>query len=325
MTVTISGSIVKRIGIFISFIVIAGSLCGYILYNKDKNAVPKGFVTGNGRIEATEVDIATKYPGRLAQVLVKEGDWVEKDQIVAKMDTIALEAQLMQAEAEIQRAREARKTAISRVTESETRLDLAYRELERSQRLMAKGFVTRQKYDYDQTTFESFEAQNAAARAMVGEAGAAVSSAGASAHRLRAEINECTLRSPLKGQVTSRFAEPGAVLGAGGKILTIIDPQNMFMNIYVPAGAAGNIISGSEARVFPDAFAGSHIPATVTYIAEKAQFTPREVEAAEERQKLVFRVKVHLRNQEDKRLKPGLPGVTYVRVDPLASWPDIVR
>jgi HlyD family secretion protein len=325
MTFTINVRLMKKIGSIAALIIIIGALCGYISYSKDRNAAPKGFVMGNGRVEATEIDIATKYPGSLCQVLVREGDKVKADQVVAKMDTSTLEAQLMQAEAEIQRARQARKTAISRVRESESRLDLAYRELERSQRLVAKGFITRQKYDYDQTATESFEAQNAAASAMVGEAGAAVESASALAKRLRAEINDCILKSPRNGQVMSRLAEPGAVLGAGGKILTIIDREDMYMNVFLPANAAGTITVGSDARVVPDAFPNENIPAKVTFISEKAQFTPREVEATEERQKLVFRVKVHLLSGEDKRLKPGLPGITYVRVDPAASWSGITR
>ena len=109
------GKVIKKSVTIVVLVLLAGTLAFYLYINKDKNAVPQGFVMGNGRLEATEVDIATKLAGRLTEVLAKEGDFVDKNQIVAKIDTSTLQALLKQAEAEVKRAKQARETALSRV------------------------------------------------------------------------------------------------------------------------------------------------------------------------------------------------------------------
>jgi HlyD family secretion protein len=293
----------------------------YVLYHKDKNAVPPGFVMGNGRIEATEIDIATKQSGRLAAVLVKEGDFVRANQILARMDTATLEAQLRQAQAEVRRAEEARQSALAKVEESQGKVALAGKELERSGRLLAKGFATPQRFDHDQTTKRSADAEYASDKARVGEAGAAIGAAIARTEYLQAEIDDCLLKSPVKGRVLLRLAEPGEILPPGGKVLTVIDPEEMFMTIFLPEKEAGNLSIGAEARVIPDAFPDHPLRAKVAFVSAKAQFTPKEVETAEERQKLTFRVKIRLETNRDSRLKPGLPGTSWVRLDPRAKWP----
>ncbi len=300
---------------------LAAALAYVLLRNGNVKTVPPGFATGNGRVESTEIDIATKQPGRLAEVLVREGDVVRARQLLARMDTEPLEAQLRQAEAEVRRAEEARKSALAKVDESRSRAALAGRELERSERLLAKGISTRQRYEHDQTAQQGAEAEYAAARARVAEAEAAIAAAVARTDYLKAEIADASLRSPVAGRVLARLAEPGEILPAGGKVLTVIDPTDMFMTIFLAEREAGGLVLGAEARVVPDAFPDRPLPARVAFVSAKAQFTPKEVETPEERQKLAFRVKVRLDPHRDARLKPGLPGVAWVRLDPRAAWP----
>ena len=317
--------VIKKSVIVMVLVLLAGILIFYLYINKDKNAVPQGFVMGNGRLEATEVDIATKLAGRLTEVLVKEGDFVDKDQIVAKIDASTLQALLKQAEAEVKRAKQARETALSRVEGIRVKRDLALKELERSKTLFAKNIFTQQEHDRNQTVKETYDAEYAAAKSLIVETEGAIESAVAQTERLKTEINDCILRSPIKGQVLSRLAEPGEVLPNGGKVLTIIDNTDIYMNVYLSEQYAGIIPLSGDAKVVLDAIPDRQFLARVAYVSEKAQFTPKEVETTEERQKLVFRVKIRFQEFNDPRLKPGMPGVAYIRLNPSAKWTELFK
>ncbi|MGA3279554.1 MAG: HlyD family efflux transporter periplasmic adaptor subunit [Smithella sp.] len=319
------GKVLKKSAAILVLVLLAGALVFYLYTNKDKNAIPKGFVMGNGRLEATEVDVAAKLAGRLTEVLAKEGDLCNKNQIVARIDTSTLQAQLKQAEAEVKRAKQARETGLSRVESIRLKLVLAVKELDRSNKLFAKGIFTQQQLDRDQTVKQSYEAEYAAAKSSITEADNAIESALAQTEILKSEINDCVLKSPIKGPVLSRLAEPGEVMPNGGKVLTILDPTDIHMNVYLSEQYAGVIPLGGDARVVLDAIPDKQFPATVAYVSEKAQFTPKEVEATEEREKLVFRVKVSLQEFDDPRLKPGMPGVAYIRLNPSAKWTELFK
>jgi len=315
----------KRVIAIGVFVILVGVLCFHIFFNKDKNAVPQGFVKANGRLEATEVDIATKLSGRLSEVLVKEGDFVDKNQIVAKMDTTTLEAQLRQAEAEVKRVKQVRLTTLSKVEGIRLKTILAGKELKRSNNLYAQGIATQQQYDRDQTAKQALDAEYAASQSSVAESDAAIAAAIAQTERLKADIDDSMLKSPIKGPVLTRLAEPGEVLPNGGKVLTIVDPTDVYMNVYLSEYVAGEIPLGAESKVLLDSIPDKPFLAKVAYVSEKAQFTPKEVEATEERQKLVFRLTVSLQDYSDPRLKPGMPGVAFIRLNPSVKWPDLFK
>src|SRR5208283_4403912 len=184
------GKVLKKSAAILVLVLLAGALVFYLYTNKDKNAIPKGFVMSNGRLEGTEVDIAAKLAGRLTEVLAKEGDLVDKNQIVAKIDTSTLHALLKQAEAEVKRAKQARKTALSRVEGIRLKMELAVKELERSNNLFAKGIFTQQQLDRDQTVKQTYDAEYAAAKSSIAEAEDAIESAVAQTERLKTEIND---------------------------------------------------------------------------------------------------------------------------------------
>jgi HlyD family secretion protein len=319
-----NNNLLKKAAMLAIVVVLLGAL-GFRLFNgTGKAALPEGIATGNGRIEATEVDIATGLPGRLYDVLVKEGDTVKENQILATMDVSTLKAMLKQAEADVKRAREALRTAQAKVVESRNKVSLASKELERSRNLFTKGISTQQQLDRDQTMKNAAAAEYEGLNAKVAEARAAIEGATAQVERLKTEIDDCVLRTYVNGRVQTRLAEPGEVLPAGGKVLTVIALDDIYMNVFLPEKAAGMVAIGAEAKVVPDALPGRAFPAKVTFVAEKAQFTPKEVEATEERQKLVFRVKVRIEGNADPRLKPGMPAVAYIRMDSKANWPENV-
>ena len=372
--------------------------------------LPGGFASGNGRVEATEYDIATKRPGRIATVAVREGDMVQPGQVLASMDTRDLEADLREAEAQAGQAREDRRRALAAITQRESEvqsavagiaqrqsdrrradaavaqrqsgvekaqasivqreseLALAEKELRRSQSLFDSSLIARQKLDEDLTRKETAvaalaqeraaakvadgalleaqaqlqmadaglvqqEAQRAAAGAALTAARidvdyreAAIAAAAARIERIRADVTDSTLITPIRGRVLYRVAEPGEVLPAGGKVVTVLELSDVYMTIFLPTEEAGRTVIGAEGRIVLDAAPHLVIPAAVSFVAPRAQFTPKEVETRTEREKLMFRVKVRidpdLLAKNVEKVKTGLPGVAYVRLDPNAEWPE---
>ncbi len=287
--------------------------------------LPPGFAMGNGRIEATEIDIATKLPGRITEVLAKEGDTVQAGQIVARMDTQTLAAELRQAEAQVRQAHDAKATAAAVVAQRVGELTFAENELRRSQQLAAKGFISAEKVDSDRTKVLTAKAVLVATRSQLTEAQSAIEAAVATAERVKADIEDSALKAPRGGRVQYRLAEPGEVMPAGGKLLSLLDLTDVYMTLFLPETLAGRVAIGAQARIVLDAAAQYVIPATVSYVAPEAQFTPKTVETATERQKLALRVKAQidpeLLRKYEPQVKTGLPGVAYVRLDAGADWP----
>ncbi|VVO92886.1 hypothetical protein PS876_02395 [Pseudomonas fluorescens] len=311
-----------------SSLLFAGSLIALLLaaggfgyWKSLSSRLPEGLSAGNGRLEATEVQIASKTPGRLAEVLVDEGDKVTKGQLLARMDTRTLEAQRNQAEAEVLRARENLNAAQANVQLRQSELLLAQQELGRSQSLFKHGFVSAQAIDQLQSRMGTGNAAVTAARAQVSAVSAGIGAAQAQVAQLTSEIDDSSLRAPIDGVIQLRMAEPGEVLGAGGRVLLLIDPNDQYMNLYLSASVAGRLAVGDEARVLLDALPEKPLPAKISFVAGKSQFTPKEVETRDERQKLVFRVKLRLTQPSAvPQAKPGMPGAGYVRTAPIA-WP----
>ena len=303
--------------------VVAGG--AYYIYQHRPAGLPAGFASGNGRLEATEVDVATKIAGRLAELGPREGDWVEAGAVVGRLDADDLRAQLKVAEAQVVQAQKAVDETRAGVRKSKADATLAGKTLKRSEELVGRGFISRNKLDSDQTGMEGAMAGMAQAQSRVAEADAAVAAAKARVESLRATLNDTSLKAPINGRVLYRLAEAGEVLAAGGKALTLVDLSDMYMTVYLPTDKAGQVALGAEARIVLDALPGQAIPATVSFVAPKAQFTPREVETRSEREKLMFRIKLRadpawLAAHRDLA-KGGMPGVAYVRLDANAAWP----
>jgi HlyD family secretion protein len=291
-----------------------------------ENEVPEGFTATNGRVEATKVYITTKYQGRIEDVLVREGDTIEEGQVLARMDTRTLKAQLRQAEAQIQRAKDTKATAVATVAQREAELDFWKSELAREKRLIGTGSTSQLVYDGVYAKRRAGEAALEVAKSQVVEAQAAIEAATADAERLRVDIDDGILVSPRRGRVQYRLAEPGEVLGPGGRVLDTIDLTDVYMLFYLPEAEAGKVTIGAEARLIFDALPDAVIPATVYFVAPEAQFTPKTVETRKERQKLAFQVRARidpaLLRKYEPYVKVGLPGMVYVRLDPAAAWPE---
>lgn len=329
----------------------AGGYYAWKALNGD--GLPEDIAKGNGRIEAVEIDISTKSPGRIREILADEGDFVQANDILARMDTDQLESQRKQAEAQLRRAeigietarslvtqREAEHTAAeATVAQREAQLDAAQRRLARSQQLTQSRTVSQQVLDDDRATAQgaeaavgaakaqlaATEAAIGAAKAQVVDAEASVEAARAAIATIEADINDATLRAPKPGRVQYRVAQPGEVLSAGGRVLNLVDVSDVYMTFFLPTAQAGRVAMGADARIVLDAAPQYVIPAKISFVADVAQFTPKTVETEEERQKLMFRVKAkipqELLQKYIQQVKTGLPGMAYVKLDPNAEWP----
>ena len=312
-----------------------------------------GLASGNGRIEATEIDIATKIAGRIQEILVNEGDFVTEGQVLARIQSESLEAQLAEAQAQHRQAENAVSSAVAQVAARESEKVaaaavvvqreselIAYKlRLQRSETLAARGALAAQTLDDDRATVKSSEAAISAAQAQVAAAEAAiqaakaqvsgakstVEAAAATVARVRSDINDCTLKSPRGGRVQYRIAQAGEVLGVGGKVLNLVDLGDVYMTFFLPETVVGRVAMDSDVRLVLDAAPQYVIPARVSYVASVAQFTPKTVETASERQKLMFRVKAQidpgLLQKHLKQVKTGLPGVAWLKLDPQIAWP----
>jgi HlyD family secretion protein len=337
----------------IALIVLAGVIAFYAWKTLRPNGLPEGFAGSNGRIEATEINVAAKMSGRIKEILVNEGDFVTAGEVLAVMDTAVLEAQLREAEAQLERAKIGIETAQDQVTQRKAEkstaeavvaqrkaeFSAAQKRLSRTEKLAERGIVPAQKLDDDRAELQRARAAVSAANAQVAAADAAISSARsqtvaskseaeamrATIQRIKADIDDSTLRSPRDGRVQYRVAQPGEVLNAGGIVLNLVDLSDVYMTFFLPTEDAGRVKLGAEAHIILDAAPQYVIPAKITFVADVAQFTPKSVETAEERQKLMFRLKAQippsLLRKHIEDVKTGLPGMAYVKIDPNAEWP----
>ncbi len=316
--------------------------------------LPEGLASGNGRIEATEIDVDAKIAGRIADILVDEGDFVRAGQVLVHMDTKTLEAQRREAEAQLERAtigvdtaeavvkqREAQRTAASAQIDARVALlDAASARLARVEPMASQNFETKQALDdaraaknaaaaavaEGQANLAAAEAAISAAKAQVVDAKAAVVAAKATIERIVADIDDSSLKTPRDGRVQYKVSEVGEVLPAGGRVLNLVDLNDVYMTFYLPTKQAGESAIGAEARIVLDAFPDYVLPASITYVANVAQFTPKTVETEAERQKLMFRLKANLPpdllRKYHQMVKTGLPGMAYVKLDSTAQWPE---
>jgi len=298
----------------------------YIWLQQTRSSLPEGIAQSNGRIEAEQVQVATKLAGRVVEIRADEGDMVEAGAVLARMDDAELQAQLRGAKAQADRALHAKMQVESTIAQRKSERALAQQEYQRALILHDKGYFPTEKLDQRRSELNVAEAGYDAALASHDDATAAIEVAQAEIGRIESLIADTVLKAPVSGRVQYRLAQPGEVLAAGAPVLTLLDLTDVYMTVFLPASAAGPLALGSEARLILDPVPQYVIPATVSFVAGEAQFTPKSVETAEERDKLMFRVKLNiapaLLKQYEKQVKTGVRGVAYVRVRQEAAWPD---
>jgi HlyD family secretion protein len=233
------------------------------------------------------------------------------------MDTRELEAQLARSQADVASAESRVEEVRALIAQREAELALAEEEFLRTEQLAERGVTSQAVADQQKTAQASALATLKAATAQLHTAERSVEAAAALVRLYEAQIADATLVAPVMGRVLYRLAQPGEVLGGGGRVVTVLDLSNVYMEVFLPADEAMLTAIGAEARVRLDSIPYA-IPAFVSFVSPEAQFTPRTVETAEERADLMFRVKVRVPEelvmQNIDMVRTGLRGMAYVRL-----------
>ena len=332
-------------------------LVAYLIWKNMSKSDTDALVSGNGRIEATEINISSKLSGQLEEILVQEGDFIEPGQVLARIKVSALEAQLREVQAQQRQAQDGIATAEAQVAmrisekaaaeamvqQRETELVAAKNRLARTEILAKEGASSRQQLDDERADVKRVAAVLSAAKAQVDSAQSAIVAARsqvsgahsqvdaikATIERINFDLDDAQLKAPLKARVQFLVAQPGEMIAAGGRVLNLIDLSDVYMTFFLPETVAGRIAMGTEVRIVLDAAKNVVIPARVSFVADTAQFTPKTVETESERQKLMFRVKAKidpaLLQKHIQQVKTGLPGVAYIKIDDNAAWPAFLE
>lgn len=312
----------------LAVLVIAGTLL-YSIVSNGSDHLPDGFVQGNGRIEAEQVEIAPTTAGRVESVLAAEGAMVAIGDVLAEMDIDELSAALDRAKAEVALALQTRAEAEALVLQRQSEQRRATQELERAKALLTGQNISETVFEERETIHQVATAVLGAAKARVATADSRIAAAEAEVRRIEAQIEDSSLLAPMPGRVLYRLAEPGEVVGAGEPILTLLSLENVYMEIFLPAREAGLLPIGAEARIVLDALPEYAIPAYVSFVSPEAQFTPKQVETLNEREQLVFRVRARI--PEDlvesriEHVKTGLRGIAVIRIDSGSTWPEALE
>jgi HlyD family secretion protein len=314
----------NQIILLVAVVVVA--FIGYKVWKSQQFALPKGIASGNGRLQAKEVDIVAKESLRVKEILVKEGDLVEPNQVLVRLDTATLESQLAEAKANVAASQERVAIANSAIVRQKSEVENAKIEAERARKLVAENATSQREYDARKTTLEVATATLAEAEAKLQSAKAEVEVAQANVATIQTRIDDATLKAPVRGRVLYRLAEVGEVLPPGGKALTLVNLEDVYMEIFLPPEQATQLKIGGEARITLDFVPGLAGAGYVSFVSPEAQFTPKQVETRSEREKLMFRVKIQVPEELVRSyialVKTGVRGVGYVKVNESAVWPS---
>lgn len=315
----------SKIWIIAILVLAGGGFFGYRYWQGLQDAVPAGIAWGNGRIEAKLTDVAAREALRVKEILVQEGDLVQPGQLLVRLDTVTLDAELAQAKASVSAAQERLAISNSAIVRRNSEIRLASIEADRSRKLVADNAGSQRELDVRVMNLESARAVLAEEEARLQTAKQEVEVALANVATIQSRVDDALLTSPIVGRVLYRLAEPGEVLAPGGKALTLVNLDDVYMEIFLASAEASAVRMGAEARITVDYQPDISAPAYVSFVSPEAQFTPKQVETRSERDKLMFRVKLQIPQELVTHyidsIKTGVRGVGYVKVDPNAVWP----
>ncbi|MFA7255743.1 MAG: efflux RND transporter periplasmic adaptor subunit [Candidatus Omnitrophota bacterium] len=306
--------------------VVAVAFFGYQYWKGKRSELPKGIASGNGRIEAKLVDAVAKDALRVQEILVDEGDLVKPGEVLVRLDTATFNSQLNEAKLQVATAQERVASANFAVVRQKSLVDNAHLEFERTRKLVEQNALSQREFDERNTSVQTSSAALAEAEAQLRTAKQEVEVAQANVTTIQTHIDDATLKSPVTGRVLYRLTEPGEMLAAGGKALTLVNLEDVYMEIYLPSEQAAGLKVGAEARLTVDYAPGRAAAGYVSFVSPEAQFTPKQVETKSERDKLMFRVKIQVPQElvsgYIEHVKTGVRGVGYVKIKESAVWPS---
>jgi HlyD family secretion protein len=301
-----------------------------LLVNHFRNKKDEGALSLSGNVEVTETNVGFKLPGRVMELTVDEGQQVNAGQLIARIDNAELASVVMQNKASFQEAmtRLAELRAGSRVQEIERArasvnaqaadLDKAKKDYERADILYKNGAISASQFEAAQNAYNTREAQLKSAQETLSlvKEGPRKEDIQAAEHRVQQvkamlntseeRLKDTVLFAPISGVILRKNVELGETLSPGTPVFTIGDLENPWVKVYVKENRLGQVKLGQKADVKVDSFKDKTYDGTVTFISSEAEFTPKNVQTEEERVKLVFGVKIKVKN-ENGELKPGMP------------------
>jgi HlyD family secretion protein len=290
-----------------------------------------GEIRASGTVEATDADLGFQMAGRIEAILVREGDSVRADEEVAFLDQDELLARRRSAEAQGEAARAVLSEMVAgfrqeeiaegraALRQAEERRDDAVRDRDRARRLFDGGGISQEALDKAVTASRVAEAavDQAGQRVRILEEGvrteriaaqrAAVAQTEAAIAQIDAALSNSVVTVPFPGIVTVRHREPGETVSPGLPVLTVMDPEDRWVRIYVREDRIGEVSLGQAATISSDTYSDRTYAGEVVFIASEAEFTPRNVQTTEERVKLVYAVKVRITSDPSHDLKAGIP------------------
>jgi HlyD family secretion protein len=283
------------------------------------SGLPEGILEGYGRIEGTEVTVSSKVSGRLTTLAVTEGDRVEPDALIAELSAEEIEARLAQAGGRLVAAEKQVKQVVARLSTIEHHADKARTDHRRYQALLQEGAISTQQLDQSENAVRAAEGEVTAARELLAAARAEVTTASAARDEAQVGVTETRITAPVAGTVVTKAVEAGELVFPGMPIVVLVDLNRPYLRVYLPERDIGKVKLGDPARVYVDSFPSRPFEATVTEVANKAEFTPKDVHMPDERVTLVYSVKLEIKNPEGI-LKPGMPADALIRWKPDADW-----
>lgn len=281
--------------------------------------LPDGFLYGGGRIEGTEVTVASEVTARVLESTLVEGASVSAGQELVRLDAKDLKTQLDRALAERDAAGRGRDRLRIDLQTARHHVKNSRIDDERYATLARDGRISAQRRDEAANVLSEAEGRVEALEASLVQANAQVEAADKSVELAKSQLGKTAITAPLSGTVLTKSIEPGELATPGRAIATLVDLTRVEVKIYIPEKDIGKLRLGNAARIRTDAFPGQYLEGEVSRIDQQAQFTPRDIHVPEERTRLVFGVTLAVGNPKGQ-LKPGMPVDAWVRWDPTVKW-----
>ena len=254
----------------------------------------------SGTIEVTEVEISPELSAKVATLYHREGDKVEEGGPLLDLDKSELEAKLREAEA-------AKQAIEAEVSLYQTKMANAQRDFNRSLKLYRAKAISESPFDAAKTAYEIAKNTYEASQYRQQEIQARIAT-------LTLQLEKTHLTSPITGLILERNVEAGEVASPGMVLMTIGDLKRPWVRVYIGEPDIGRVRIGQDAMVVTDAYPKREFPGTLRYIANEAEFTPKNVQTRQERIKLVYEARIYLTNEEGI-LKPGMPADVSLRLE----------
>jgi len=304
----------------------------------ENNQTEPGILRLSGHIEATETDLGFKVPGKIAAIHFEEGEEVQAGEVVAELESQDLRRELDAARARLAAARanltkleagyrpQEVREAQAAVAQARADYDDKAKDYRRMQNLFERRVVPASSRDKAEAAYlmaqeglrraqENYDLLKAGYRQEdIDAARAELSQAQASLELAETRLGYATISSPVTGVVLARPMEPGQVAAVGATVLTLGDLDHAYFEGYIPETDLARVHYKQKAAVTTDTYPGKRYPAWVSYIASKAEFTPKSVETYKERITLVYRTKIRVENPQHE-LKPGMPAQAMIFLD----------